>query len=105
MSDTIERLGLIKRRHDFYNRLLTLGLVALVCAVGGTLTLVGVPLVDRYPTATGIAIMFAAFVFYKVPYFSYRLTRRRFAHSEEDLQLMGGSWRQYKLRILNQPIY
>jgi len=105
MSDTIEQLRTIRRRHDFYNRLLTTGLALLVCAVGYGLWSAGVPLEDRYKTLTGIAIMLLALVFYKIPYFSYRLNRRWFAHDDDSLQLMGGNWRQYKLRILNQALY
>ncbi len=105
MSDTISRLQAIKRRHDFYSRLLTVALAATVCLVGGTFALLGIPLTQQYKTVTGLAIMFAALVFYKIPHLSYRLNRRWFARDEENLRLMGGSWAQYKLRILNQPPY
>ncbi len=105
MSDSIARLRLIKGCHDFYNRWLTAGLAALVCAVGGVFWLAGVPLAERYKMITGLAMLFLAFVLYKIPYFSYWLNRRRFAGDGENLRLMGGDWRQYKLRILNQPLY
>ena len=105
MSDTIERLCAIKRRHDFYNRALTVALALAVCAVGGALWFAEVALEARYKTVTGLVIMFLAFVFYKIPYFSYRLNRRRLTRGGEDLQIIGDNWRQYKLRILNQPIY
>ena len=104
-SDTIARILAIRRRHDFYNRLLTVLLVLPVCAVGGAFWLAGIPLEERYKTTTGLAIMFLAFVFYKIPYFSYRLNCRRFAGDEDSLRLMGNGWRQYKSRILNQPLY
>ncbi len=105
MPDTIERIGLIKSRHDFYNRWLTAGLAALVCAVGGALWLTEVSLTERYKMTAGLVIMLLAFVFYKIPYFSYRLNRRRFAGDKESLRLMGGDWRQYRSRMLNLPPY
>lgn len=105
MSDTIARLQAIKRRHDFYARWLTVALAAAVCLVGGAFALAEIPFTQQYKTGTGLAIMFAAFVFYKIPHLSYRLNLRRFARDEESLRLMGGSWAQYKLRVLNQPLY
>ncbi len=105
MPDTLAYIRTIKLRHDFYNRLLTAALTLIVCAVGAVFWLGGVPFEERYKTATGLVIMFLALVFYKIPYFAYRLNRRWFARDAESLHLMGDSWRQYKLRILNQPLY
>ena len=105
MSDTLERLRIIKRRHDFYNRLLTVVLTLPVCAFGGALWLAEVALETQHKTVTGLVIMLLALVFYKIPYFSYRLNRRWLEKSGGDLSLIGSNWRQYKLRILNQPLY
>ena len=105
MPETIERLRFIRRQHDFYNRSLTFFLALLVCATGCVLWLAGVPLEQEYKKGVGLAVMLLAFVFYKIPYLSYRLTRSRFSSDRETLRLMGDDWRQYKLRILNQPLY
>ena len=105
MSDTLSQLRVIRQRHDFYNRLLTFLLTLFVCAIGSALWLAGVPLEQGYKKSTGLFIMFLAFVFYKIPYFSYRLNCHWFSADEDNLRLMGSSWKQYKLRVLNQPLY
>ncbi len=99
---TIELLGRIRQSHDRYNRLLTVALAAAVCLAGVLLWRGDVPLLDRYKPGVGLAIMFLAFVFYKIPYFAYRLNRRRYGADEEGLRLMGAGWRQYKTRIMQQ---
>ena len=98
--DTLERLRRIKQSHDHYNRMLTVALAAVVCLTGLALWRAGVPLLDEYKPGVGLAIMFLAFVFYKIPYAAYRFNRRRYETDEESRNLMGPDWRQYKRRIL-----
>ena len=101
MSDTISRLYKIRHRHHLYNRLLTVGLVLFVCLIGWVFSLLGSILTGRSKMFTGLGIIFLAAVFYKIPYFAYRLNYRWFKGDKENLQLMEGGWKQYKLRILN----
>lgn len=101
MTDTISRLRIIRQRHLFYNRLLTVSLMAIVCALGGALSWFDVTLSANYKVLAGLAIMLFAVLLYKIPYFAYRLNRAWFVGDEESLRLMGTNWRLYKLRILN----
>ena len=101
MSDTLSRLQQIKRRHDSFNRLITLLLSAFVCTIGFSLWLAKVPVLDEYKPGTGLVIMGFAALFYKTPHVAYWLNRRHFADDAETLRLMGDSWQDYKLRILN----
>ena len=101
MSDTLKQLQVIKSRHDTLNRFLTLLFSGLVCAAGFVLWWAEVPLLDRYKPATGLALMGLAVVFYKIPYFVYLLNRRRFSTDDVCLRLMGRTWKQYRMRILN----
>ena len=98
--DTLERLRRIKQSHDHYNRVLTVALAGVVCAIGFVLWRAGVPLLDEHKPGVGLAIMFIAFVFYKIPYAAYRLNRRRYCADRDSLGLMGSGWRQYRRRIL-----
>jgi len=100
--ETIELLAQIKRSHDRYNRLLTVALAAAVCLAGVLLWRGGVPLLDEHKPGVGLAIMFLALVFYKIPYIAYRLNRRRYAADADGLRLMGANWRQYRARIMQQ---
>ena len=101
--DTLERLRRIRQSHDYYNRVLTVALAGAVCLTGFALWRAGVPLLDEYKPGVGLAIMFLAFVFYKIPYAAYRFNRRRYAADDESRGLMGHDWRQYKRRILQHP--
>ena len=101
--DTLERLRRIKQSHYYYNRMLTVTLAGAVCAVGFALWRADVPLLDEYKPGVGLAIMFLAFVFYKIPYAAYRLNRRRYMADDESRNLMGITWRQYRRRILQHP--
>ncbi len=101
MADTLTHIRAIRARHFFYNRALTVALMALVCATGGILALFETAAFDRYKMLTGTVIMLLAVLLYKIPYFAYRLNRAWFIKDQDSLQLMGDSWRLYKLRILN----
>ena len=101
MADTVMRLRVIRERHIFYNRMLTVALMAVVCIASGALALFEIALVERYKMLAGAVVMLLAALLYKIPYFAYRLNRVWFTEDQDSLQLMGNNWRLYKLRILN----
>ena len=98
--ETLELLQQIKRRHDYYNRWLTVLLGGLVSFAFFALWWNDVALIDEYKSLTGLVMMFLAFVFYKLPYFAYRFNRRYYRQNEDGLNMMGKSWRQYRNRII-----
>lgn len=100
--ETLELLQQIKRSHDHYNRILTAVLGAAVSLACFALWWNDVALLDEYKSLTGITLMFLAFVFYKLPWFAYRLNRRRYLHNQDGLNMMGKNWRQYRVRIITR---
>lgn len=98
--ETLELLQQLKRHHDYYNRWLTVGLGATVSLVCLILWWNDVALLNQYKSLTGVILMFLAFVFYKLPYFAYRLNRRRYKDNEDGLNMMGNNWKQYRAKIM-----
>lgn len=101
VSEAVEQLQVIRDRHIRMTRGLTLGLSAWVIGTGFVLWASGVPLLDEYKPLTGLVIMVLAAVFYQVPRIAYHLNRRHFSGKDGYAGLMGESWNEYKMRIVN----
>lgn len=100
--DSIKLLQRLKREHEYYNRLLTLSLAGFVCFIGLALWWAKVPLLAEYKMLVGLAMIFLAVVFYNIPYFVYRLLRRRYYDDKPMMQLIGSRWYFYKSNIINR---
>ena len=100
MSDTLNLLQAIKQKHNELNRMFTLLLSSLVVCVSFLLWLNDVPLLLEYKPLTGIVLMVLAVIFYKIPYFAYLANCRYFADNGRANELMGGTWKQYRMRIV-----
>ncbi|MBC6414177.1 MAG: hypothetical protein GDA45_04495 [Chromatiales bacterium] len=100
--DSIELLQKIKHQHDYYNRCLTLSLAAVIGLVGLGLWWAEVPLLDEYKIAVGLVMILLAFIFFNIPYFVYRLMRRRYRGDDRMMQLIGKRWYFYKVNIINR---
>ena len=81
------------------NRILTWSLVVLLALVSAIFWLLGYASTDVYSIEIGLVFMGLAVVFYKLPYVSYWVTKRRFRAHQTAAGLLDGDWKSFRTWI------
>lgn len=98
--DTLSLIKEIKNYHDYYNRWITFGSGLAVSFVFLGLWWGRVELLDQYRSFAGLVLILLAVIFYKLPYLSYLLNKKRYRNHPEGLAIIGKSWKEYCTRVM-----